>query len=96
MPKPPSGGGGGNNNACNSLCRAIAANLQLRNDLNAAGLNVELELNYDETPNNPIIIKVTAVNLQNCTIRGTEVLTGATKIVTCSFVFNNYIDMQLN
>ncbi|MGY1418845.1 hypothetical protein [Bacillus cereus] len=94
-PKPPSGGGGNTNN-CNTLCNAIASNLQLRNELNANGLNVELELNYDEAPNKPIIIKVTSVNLQTCTIRGLEVNTSANVTVSCAFVFANYIDMQLN
>ncbi|PEA06271.1 hypothetical protein [Bacillus cereus] len=95
-PKPPSGGG--NTNACNSLCRAMLNNLQLVSDLNAAGLvNVRLHFEYDETPNNPITITVTSVNLQTCTIRGVEEGgAGANKTISCAFAFANYIDMQVN
>ncbi|MBJ9981106.1 hypothetical protein IBT50_20645 [Bacillus sp. S70] len=95
-PKPPKPPGGGNTNNCNSLCNAIASNLKLASDLNAAGFNVSVHLEYDETPNNAITITVTSVNLQNCTIQGTREGTGENKMITCAFAFANYIDMQIN
>lgn len=47
-PKPPSGGGGNNN--CNALCNALVSNLQLASALNAAGFNMSVHLEYEETP----------------------------------------------
>lgn len=96
-PKPPSGGGGGGNtNNCNTLCNAIVANLALVNALNAAGNPVHLELNYNLTPTDTVVINVTSVNLQNCTIQGVEQGTTNNVTVSCDFVFDNYIDMQLH
>ncbi len=95
-PKPPSGGGGGNTNNCNTLCNAIVANLALVNALNAAGNTVHLELNYNETPTHTVVLTVTGVNLQNCTITGIDQATLNKVTVSCAFAFANYTDMQLH
>jgi len=95
-PKPPSGGGGGSNtNNCNTLCNAIPSSLALVNALNAAGGNYSLQLNYDVSPSNSVIIVVKSVNLQTCTIQGTELGTTNNITVSCAFAFANFVDLQV-
>lgn len=96
-PKPPSGGGGNTNN-CNTLCNAIPSGLALANALNAAAMPGEkyiLQLNYNPSPTQTVVITVTGVNLQNCTIRGIDQATSANVTVSCAYAFANFVDLQV-
>ncbi|PFC85543.1 hypothetical protein CN272_20980 [Bacillus anthracis] len=93
--KPPSGGGSNTNN-CNVLCNAIVSNLALVNALNVGGGSISVHLEYDEVPGKGTTITVTSVNLQTCTIQGTDEATGVNKTVTCAFALANFTDMKIN
>lgn len=69
MPKPPGppSGGGGTTNNCNALCNAIPSSLALGNALNTAGENFHLQLNYNLSPTDTVILVVKSVNLQTFT-----------------------------
>ncbi|MGM1361125.1 hypothetical protein ACS2B2_25715 [Bacillus cereus group sp. BceL297] len=95
-PKPPSGGGGNTNN-CNVLCNAIPSSLALANALNAAmpGGQYYVELNYNLSATQTIVLAVQSVNLQNCTIRGVELGTTNNITVSCAFAFANFVELKV-
>lgn len=95
-PKPPSGGGGNTNN-CNVLCNAIPNSLALANALNTAmpGGNYYVELNYNLSATQTVVLVVKSVNLQTCTIRGVELGTTNDITVSCAFAFANFVELKV-
>lgn len=80
------------------MCNAVAANLALANALNAAmpGGNYFVELNYNLSATQTVVVTVTAVNFQNCTIRGIDQATSNNITVSCAFAFANFVELKIN
>lgn len=78
-----------------ALCNAIPSSLALGNALNTAVENFHLQLNYNLSPTDTVIIVVKSVNLQTFTNQGTELETTNNITVSCDFAFANFIDLQV-